>query len=164
MHISKIPTPNVPAATSLVQEAFNAYSSDLLRLPGVSRVITNRDALTVFVTDPELLQLDDSVLRDTVDGVKITLGIEPSPSAHAGAQLASVAGGPKPEKIPWFERSSNMLRAVAGMNGVWSWDYNERGKGATFFTVSPAATARLKGLFNTQFGETPVAFVHVTPH
>lgn len=137
------------ATTALppAHEVFRSYARDLIALPGVLFTGWSAkapDSIHVDFQTPELRELGDGVLRDTVDGATIVTEVpEAERRRDPGAST----------QPPWQTKPANMARAVAGMPGVIDSQFNGMTRTFTFLTTTKEVSEHLRSLVSEQFGQ-----------
>jgi len=135
-------TSSTSSVPSIVPPQFDQYRSALMSLPGVQSSgwsKMNPDALSINVVNSELAYLVDSVLADTIDGMRIVI---------------TATGGMK--ELPadsWVRNPTNIARVMASLPGVVEF---ERVFGYTLFAENAERAAWLRKVVSPTINGTPV--------
>lgn len=105
------------------QKAWITYASTITKLPGVlevSQSSAHPDAFNVVFETAELAKLGDAVMQDTVLGARVNIETVSARTSSTDARRGAISVV-RPASGPWHERTSNILRAIAGLEGVWGY-------------------------------------------
>lgn len=151
MEIAAATRTATPAAVEPAKAVYARHRDDLMSLPGAESVSWSKSRpgeVRLRLANDGFRRLADNVLRDTVDGVRLVLTVNPD------------APAPVPGGDPWADSPINMARAVSSMPGITAASFHaEHGiRTLTFSTFEAGVADRLKAIVNPAFGSYDVHF------